>query len=275
MRQACSLLGWKGIGWCLACTMLGPLSSLNETHSDKVPLIRLLCLIKFLSRLLAPTVWTTPLVHTKHTGEQKELKKNYTPRLLLSFSWKFMSVFEVVKIVNLFLFVHSSYLHSFSRAKLFFLTSEKNLTMKWTDGNQSETMAAEWIVSFQLCWAPLLVCGCVGMRKLFLCLGSDESHLRKAEIIETALQDESITIKEASLFPSCFSFSLFLLCFSEIHNPCFRLCHSVFFIYHGFSLGVHLGQASIPCKASGSPHLVTYLHIRSAVTGMVYSRSCL
>lgn len=53
------ILGWKGIAWCLGYAMLGALSFLNKTHLNKVQLIRLAWLIRFLSRLLASAVWTS------------------------------------------------------------------------------------------------------------------------------------------------------------------------------------------------------------------------
>lgn len=53
------ILGWKGIAWCLGYAMLGALSFLNKTHLNKVQLIRLAWLIRFLSRLLASTVRTS------------------------------------------------------------------------------------------------------------------------------------------------------------------------------------------------------------------------
>lgn len=56
---------------------------------------------------------------------------------------------------------------------------------------------------------------------------------------------------------------------------CSCLCPSlsVFFIHHGSSPVIHPGQATIPYKASGSPHLASYFHIRSVVTDRVYTGS--
>lgn len=95
IRWLCRLpgiLSWKGIGRCLGYNMLGVLFSLNKTHLNKVQLIRLAWLIRFLSRFLASTVWTSwrgNAVSTKHTDEQKQQNEGDLPtQLLLSFSWK-------------------------------------------------------------------------------------------------------------------------------------------------------------------------------------------
>lgn len=75
------------------------------------------------------------------------------------------------------------------------------------------------------------------------------------------------------LFGTCAS-----CCFSPVPTPYFLslpFSHSVFLILRGSSPVIHPGQATIPYKASGSPHLASYFHIRSAVTDRVYTGSSL
>lgn len=150
-------------------------------------------------------------------------------------------------------------------------------------------------------------------RKLFLFSGPDESTLQRPEIIETTSEEErnkNIIRKAASGSGSPFLFSFVLrhalccclqlfsrslplsscvstfqrlcLClsgvvFSQMPIPCSRLRSSLplLLIPRGFSPVIHPGQATIPYKASGSPHLASYFHIRSAVTDRVYTGSSL
>lgn len=75
--------------------------------------------------------------------------------------------------------------------------------------------------------------------------------------------------------------SLFMLFSSNAHySSCLSPLPSIslflyFFILHGSSPVIHPCQATIPYKASGSPHLASYFHIRSAVTDRVYTGSSL
>lgn len=57
--------------------------------------------------------------------------------------------------------------------------------------------------------------------------------------------------------------------------PCLCPSLSVFLILHGSSPVIHPGQATIPYKAGGIPHLASYFHIRSAVRDKVYTGSSL
>lgn len=82
------------------------------------------------------------------------------------------------------------------------------------------------------------------------------------------------------LFFSLLIYQLFLclvLFFSNAHSLFLSLpfSHSFFLILRGSSPVIHPGQATIPYKASGSPHLASYFHIRSAVTDTVYTGSSL
>ncbi len=76
-------------------------------------------------------------------------------------------------------------------------------------------------------------------------------------------------------------FSLFSVClmlfFSNARSlfPSLLFSFSLVLILHGSSPVIHPGQATIPYKASGSPHLASYFHIRSAVTDRVYTGSSL
>lgn len=67
-----------------------------------------------------------------------------------------------------------------------------------------------------------------------------------------------------------------LMLFSSNGRSQYSLYHfpsPFFFILHGSSPVIHPCQATIPYKASGSPHLASYFHIRSAVTDRVYTGS--
>lgn len=55
----------------------------------------------------------------------------------------------------------------------------------------------------------------------------------------------------------------------------FSLSLSFVLFLRGSSAVIHPGQATIPYKANGSPHLASYFHIRSAVTDRVYTGSSL
>lgn len=97
----------------------------------------------------------------------------------------------------------------------------------------------------------------------------------------TLLLSTTILSISSSLFSRIY-FSAFLspfvsCYFSQMPVPSSCLCHplSLFLILHGFSPVIHPGQAPIPYKASGSPHLASYFHIRSAVTDRVYTGSSL
>lgn len=136
---------------------------------------------------------------------------------------------------------------------------------------------------------------------MFLYSGPDESTLQKPEIIEKIEYHQktrlglvlhffslfhsntlplSTTIFYISSFSSCIStfhhLGLFVsYCFAQMPIPCSCLFPSLslFLILHGFSPLIHPGQATIPYKASGSSHLASYFHIRSAVTDRVYTGS--
>lgn len=80
-----------------------------------------------------------------------------------------------------------------------------------------------------------------------------------------------------SSYLSTFQNLCLMLFFSNAHSLFLSLpfSHSFFLILRGSSPVIHPGQATIPYKASGSPRLASYFHIRPAVTDRVYTGSSL
>lgn len=197
-----------------------------------------------------------------------------------------------VNIVNIYLFkvFWGFFSHAiFSRAKILFLTEEKNSTM--TYGTQAETMVVGWILPFHLCWAVLLTvlllqggnCFCFG--DLMYLSSKTENHWnnirgatnKEYHTIGSILVSLSISFRLIFfIFCCCVLLSTFIF-FSPKSSPHSCLCPllSVFFILRGFSPFIHPDQVAIPYKAKGSPHLASYFPIRSVVTDRIYTGSSL
>lgn len=105
-------------------------------------------------------------------------------------------------------------------------------------------------------------------------------------------QRGSVRVRSSISTGAVDTFSLYLF-FSPLVNPLFNILFffpqmprphsclhfsfslSLLLILQGSSAVIHPGQATIPYKANGSPHLASYFHIRSAVTDRVYTGSSL